>query len=81
MPAARCTEIGMKGCVAPLAGHACSVAPRNQMASAVRPADSAGPAIRIGGSSRFRREESFIDGAIEKRKKFFPLDGAAIETE
>ena len=29
----------------------------------------------------FRRKESFADGAIEKSKKFLPLDRPAIETE
>jgi len=50
MSKSRCTSGGSRGCVAPLGGQWSSSAPRNQTASAARPADSAGPAMRMGAS-------------------------------
>ena len=87
MAALRWTSSGSRGWVAPEAGHALSLAPRNQMASAVRPADSAGPAIWMGASrdsgakrvsSRARaRAERNSDQRMRRPSK--PSDGAGLD--
>ncbi len=63
------------------AGQDSSSAPRNQMASAVRPADSAGPAIWMGASDGLRREEDVVERVFEFGEEVLPGDAAPIEAE
>ena len=58
------------------------------LAGAEKPDGIGGEARRLGGAGNqnrrdpgFRREERFVDGAIERRKKFLPLNAPAIEAE
>ena len=69
MPASRCTSTGSSGFVFPRAGHVSSSAPRNQIPSAVSPADSAGPAIRIGASCDSSSKEHFLSRSDRGRRQ------------